>query len=508
MAKVIVEGSEHFTKSMSAIRLAARLVSQTLGPNGKNAVLDRGFSTPIVTNDGVSVLRAIEVEDDVERMGLEQIKEVAIKTNEMAGDGTTTSVVLAHALVEEGLKHPENPLDIKYSLDKAGVKAVAELKKMARPLKGDEILKVATISAESETIGQIITDTIKAIGYDGVISVEESRLSDIESKIVEGYELEKGYVSAYMVNKGNKAEYKNVHTLVIGDKIATITELLPLLQKLTTSIKELVIFCTEVDQPVIDTFIMNQKTGMFNTLVVKCPSQKNEILQDIAIVTGATFVSKESGYKLEELDENILGRAERITATKDKTIIVNGAGSVKATVKQLRAELPTITNDNEYDLVEKRIARLNGGVAVISVGAKTESEMRYLYYKVEDAVNATKSAIEEGIVEGGGMALYRISKKMGTSIGERILAKALTAPLRRIIENGGKDYTEILLAMPAGKGYNAKTNTYVEMLKDGIIDPVKVERCAIENAVSFAGIFLTSTSTIALKRQGTKDAQD
>lgn len=507
--KILARGSEHFEKTIEAMRIAAEEVADTLGPNGKNKVLDRGFSVPIITNDGVSVLRALEFEDDIMRMGLELIKEPAMKTNEMAGDGTSTSTVLSFACVEEGRKYNGNPMDLKYSLDQAGQKVVAELKKMARPIKGNEILKVASISAESEMIGQIIADTIEAIGIDGVISVEESKLSDIESKIVEGYELEKGYASHFMANKGNKAEYKNVPVLVIGDKISVITELLPFLQKISASTKELVIFCTEAEQPVVETFVMNKQTGMFNGLIIKCPSQKNEILQDVAIVTGATFVSKEAGFKLEEMDEKVLGKAERITATKDKTIILNGSGSVKSTITALKKELPSITNDNDYDLVEKRIARLGGGVAVISVGARTEQEMRYLYYKVEDAVNATKSAIEEGIVEGGGMALYRISKKLSDeNIGERILKKALTAPLRKIIENGGKDYTEILLDMPKKLGYNAKSNKYEDLIQTGVIDPVKVERCAIENAISFAGIFLTSTSTIALKRSEGKDKME
>lgn len=510
--KILARESEHFEKTIEAMRIAAEEVADTLGPNGKNKVLDRGFSVPIITNDGVSVLRALEFEDDIMRMGLELIKEPAMKTNEMAGDGTSTSTVLSFACVEEGRKYNGNPMDLKYSLDQAGQKVVAELKKMARPIKGNEILKVASISAESEMIGQIIADTIEAIGIDGVISVEESKLSDIESKIVEGYELEKGYASHFMANKGNKgnkAEYKNVPVLVIGDKISVITELLPFLQKISASTKELVIFCTEAEQPVVETFVMNKQTGMFNGLIIKCPSQKNEILQDVAIVTGATFVSKEAGFKLEEMDEKVLGKAERITATKDKTIILNGSGSVKSTITALKKELPSITNDNDYDLVEKRIARLGGGVAVISVGARTEQEMRYLYYKVEDAVNATKSAIEEGIVEGGGMALYRISKKLSDeNIGERILKKALTAPLRKIIENGGKDYTEILLDMPKKLGYNAKSNKYEDLIQTGVIDPVKVERCAIENAISFAGIFLTSTSTIALKRSEGKDKME
>lgn len=506
MSKIIVQGSEHRERLLEGIKMVANPVSATLGPNGRNMILDRGFSVPIITNDGVSVARAIESDDDVHRMGVELIKEVGIKTNEAAGDGTSTAITVAHAIVEEGVKSPENPIDIKYNLDKAGVKVVQMLKEMSRPLKGDEILKVATISAESELIGHIITDTIKAIGKDGVISVEESKLSDIESKIVDGYELQKGYASHFMVNKSNKAEYKNVAVLVIGDKISTVSELLPFLQKLSQTTKELVIFCTEADQPVIETFVMNKQTGMFNGLIIKCASQKNEVLEDVAIVTGAKFVSKEAGFKMEELDEKVLGTAERITASKDKTIILNGGGSIKSTVKRLKEELPTITNDNDYDMVEKRIARLSGGVAVISVGAKTESEMRYLYYKVEDAVNATKSAIEEGIVEGGGMALYRISKKLGDKeVGERILKKALTSPLRKIIENGGKDYTEILLGMPAGKGYNAKKDAYEDLIKTGVIDPTKVERCAVENAVSFAGAFLTTFGTVALVRSEGKD---
>lgn len=507
--KVIAENAQHKEKIMSGINLVARLVGSTLGPNGKNLILDRGFSVPIITNDGVSVAQSIEVKDDVERLGVELIKEVGKKTNELVGDATTTSIVLAHAVLEEGLKYSENPMDIKYSLDAAGIKAVAELKKMARPLKGNEILKVATISAESELIGQIITDTIEAIGKDGVISVEESNLPDIESKIVEGYEIEKGYVTPFMANKGAKAEFKSPHVLVVGSKIASITELLPFLQKISTSMKELVIFCPEIENEVVNQFIFNKQQGIFNALIVKVASQKNEILEDVAIVTGAKFVSKESGYKLEDMDEKVLGKADRITATKDKTIILNGAGNVKSVVKTLKEELKAIANDNEYDLVEKRIARLGGGVAVISVGAKTEAEMRYLYYKVEDAVNATKAALEEGIVEGGGMALYRVSKKLGdTTIGERILSKALRAPLRKIIENGGGDYTEIILEMPKGMGYNAKTSEYVDMLKDGVIDPVKAERVAIENAVSFAGGVITTISTVALQREGTKDAQE
>lgn len=497
--KQIVTGAEHKAKIMKGIDLVYDLVSSTLGPGGSSSILDRGFSVPIVTTDGVSVARAIDVADDVERQGVELIREVASKTNEAAGDGTTTAITLSHALVTEGLKYSENPKKIKKALDKAKIKVIEELKKLSKPLKTDkEILQVATISSESAEIGKIITDVFSAVGKDGKINVEESKLQDIESKIVEGYEVEKGYVSAFMVNKGNKAEYKNVKVLVIGDKLSTISELLPFLEKISSGIKELVIFCTEIDPAVINTFVYNKQTGMFNTLVVKCASQKNEVLEDVALVTGAAFISKEAGYKFEDLTADILGKAERIVATKDKTIILNGAGSPKNAISELKKQLSTITSDNEYDMVEKRIARLKGNVAVISVGAKTEGEMQYLYYKVEDAVNATKSAIEEGIVEGGGMALYRVAKKLSnTDLGERIMKKALHAPLRKLIENAGLDYTDILLDMPKGLGFNVDTEAYVDMIKTGIIDPAKVVRCCVENAVSFAGNFLISKSTIA-----------
>lgn len=484
------------------------LVSRTLGASGRNVVLDRGFSVPIITNDGVSIARAIEVEDDVERQGVEMIKEVAIKTNTMAGDGTTTSIVLAHALVEEGMKYSDNPMDTRNSLQKAGYKVVEELKKLAKPIKDKkQILQIATLAAESEQIGKIIADTIDVIGKDGKISIEESQGTEIETKIVEGYELEKGCASPYLFNKENRAEYKDVKVLVIGDKISAITELLPFFQELSKTTKELVLFCTDIDPTVLDTLVMNKARSLFNTLLVKCASQKNEILEDIAIVTGAKFVSKASGYKLEELQMDVLGEAQRIVATSTKTIILNGKGDATQKINQLKSELPKITSDNDYDLVEARIARLKGGVAVISVGAKTETDMRYLYYKIEDAVNATKSAIEEGIVEGGGMTLYRISQQLSdTDLGEKILKKALHAPLKKIIENCGRDYTDILINMPKGKGYDAKNNCYVDLIKSGIIDPVKVERCCVENAVSFSGTFLTSDSTIALVREkATKD---
>jgi chaperonin GroEL len=394
-------------------------------------------------------------------------------------------------------------MDIKRSLDEASIKVVSEIKKVSRPLRGDELLQVATISAENKEIGQIIVDTLDAIGKDGIISVEESKGQYVESKIVEGYEMPKGFVSPFMINRdGNKSEYLNCKVLVVGDKLSTVAEILPFFQKVSEATKDLVIFCPDIDPIVTATFVHNKQTGMFNTLVVQIPSLKDEVLEDIAIVTGAKFVSKASGFDFATLEPSCLGSAERVTATHAKTIIINGGGSVKKKTKDLKTHLATITDDNEYDLCEKRIARLNGGVAVISVGAKTEQEMRYLFYKVEDAVNATRAAIEEGIVEGGGMTLYRISQKLGDTVGDRILAKALRVPLRYILENGGLDYTEVLLNMPKGKGFNAHTREYENLIETGVIDPAKVERCCVENAVSFAGPFLTSFATVALDRSG------
>ena len=507
MAKVVAFGEDFNKKVRAGMDMVHKAVSMTLGPKGFNVVLDRGFSVPIVTNDGVSIARAMESDDDVERQGVELIKEVALKTNEMAGDGTTTSIVLAHALVEEGEKCVENPMEIRRGLEKASVKVVDALKKMSRPIKNrKELLNLAVISSESEEIGNIIVDTIDAIGKEGVISVEESKGTNIETKIVEGYELAKGFASPYMQTKEGKAEYTNVPVFVIGRKLSTITELLPFFQKISKVTKELVIFCVDIDPSVINQLIFNKQQGFFNTLVVKAHSQNNEILEDVALVTGATFIADEGGFNLDELDESCLGKAEKISSTKDKTVILKGKGSkVKAKVRELKAQLPSVKNDNEYDLIETRIGRLSNSIAVISVGAKTESEMRYLYYKIEDAVSAVKSALEEGVVPGGGMTLYKLSQILSDKeVGERILKRALKYPLKKIIENCGKDYEDIVMSMPKGKGYDGKNDVYVDMIQAGIIDPTKVERCCIENAVSFAGTFLTSKAVVALYRENPK----
>jgi len=501
--KIISIGDDNKKRMKTGMDTVHQLVSSTLGPKGLNITLDRGFSVPITTNDGVSICKAIELNDEIENQGVEVIREVASKTNEQAGDGTTTSIVIAHALIEEASKYSENPMEIRRKLEAAKIKAIKSLKEISREVKGkDELLNLASISSESEEIGKIICDTIEAVGEDGVISVEEGKFPFIESKITEGYEVAKGYASPYMANNGQKAIYEDVSCFVVGDKISTITEILPFIQRACATIKELVIFCTDADTSVINTFIANKQTGMFNGLIIKVASQKNEILEDIALYTGATMVSKDTGFNLADLTMDVLGKADKIICEKDKTIITGGKGKAKTEEKiaELKEQLKTLKSDNEYDLVEKRIARLHGGVAVISVGAGTETEMRYLYYKVEDAVNAVRSAKEEGVVAGGGMTLYKVSQTLSDNdIGEKILKEALKAPLKTIINNCGKDYTDIIKNMPEGQGYDASKDEYCDMIERGIIDPTKVERCAIENSVSFAATFITSKGTIAYK---------
>ncbi len=499
----ISKGREEVFEGMT---IGHELVAPTLGPRGKNVSLDRGFSVPIITNDGVSILQAIQVESDTHRQGIELLKGMAKKTNEQAGDGTTTSVILAHAIIEEGMKH-DNPMEVKRSLEKAGVKVVEELKALSKPVKTDkEILNVATLSAESEEIGVMIADTIKAIGKEGVINVEQSQLRETEVRIAEGYIVEKGYINNVM----GVADTKNANIIVLGDKLSTSIEILPLLTRcIEAGMRELFLFCPDIDPGVMNDFALNWEKKIIKILVVKANTQNQEVLKDVAIVTGATFVSKDAGYtgtKLESIGTEILGKADKIVMTKSQTKIIGGKGDVKPTVEELKADLSKSKDDNEHDLIEKRIARLSNEMAVISVGGKTEEAMQYSFYKIEDAVNATKAAIEEGIVEGGGMSLYRISQKLGDTVGEKILKKALKLPLRKIIENGGGDYTEVLVNLPKDKGYNAATEEYVDMFKAGIIDPVKVSRCAVENSISLASSFITTHASVSLVRKPTNDS--
>lgn len=475
-----------------------RAVASTIGPNGENWILDRGFSAPITTNDGVSISEAIEVEDFTQKQGVDLFKHMGKKQREQAGDGTSTTIVLAHALIEEGMKY-ENPMEVMRSLNKAGAKVVDELKKLAKPVKTDkEILQVATIATESEEYGQMILDVIKAIGRDGVISVEQSQGRETEVKIAEGYTIERGYVNVAT----GLAQFKNPKILVVGEKITSIHDLAPLFDKaMAAGIRQLALFCVEIDPEVMAHIARLWESNTLRVLVIKANTQNQEVLHDVAIITGAEYISQDSGHMLANAVPDMLGNAKRITSDGKQTQIIDGEGSTEAKVAELKAELATTTDPNTYDLIEKRIARLKHEVGVISVGAATEEAMQYLYYKILNGVNSTKASIEEGIVEGGGMTLYRIADKLGDSVGEKILKRALKMPLRKIIENGKQDYTEVLLKMPENKGYNARTEEYVDMYKAGVIDPVKVERCAVENAVSLASTFLTVHGSISLIRK-------
>lgn len=498
----IKKGREGVFRGMTIVH---DLVAPTLGPNGENVVLDRGFNVPIISNDGVLIAQSVQVPDDTERQGVELMKGMAKKTNEQAGDGTTTSVILAHALISEGMKY-ENPMEVKRSLEKASIKVVEAIKELAKPVKTHkEILQLATISAESEDIGNMIADIFKVIGNEGVISVEQSQKRETEVQIADGYMVEKGYVNNMM----GVADAKDAKILVVGERISTTQELLPFLNKcIAENIRQIVLFCPDMEPGVLNDIALNWEKKIIQVLVIKANTQNQEVLKDIAIITGADYVSRDTGMKLEEVGVTAMGKATKVVIGKTQTKIIGGKGKTKETIEQLKASLPTITDDNEYDMVEKRIARLGKEYALISVGGKTEEAMQYAFYKMEDAVNATKAGIEEGIVEGGGMSLYRISETLGDTVGERILKRALKLPLKKIIENGREDYTEVLVNMPKDKGYNAKTGEYVDLVKAGVIDPAKVERCAVENSVSLASTFLTAHASVSLIRKPSNDAQE
>ncbi len=506
----------------------ADAVRVTLGPRGRNVALAKGFGGPTITNDGVSIAKEIELADPFENMGAEVIKEVASKTNDKAGDGTTTAMVLTSAIITEGFKRTAmgaNATVVRRGIEAAARDAVAELQSLAKQVKGkEEIRNVAKISAESDRLGKEIADTIEKVGKDGVVTVEESQSLGIESEVVEGLEFDRGYVSPYMVTNSERmeAEMKDAAILVTDKKISSVQEILPLLEKLAqTGKKELTIIADDVEGEALATFVVNKLRGAFTVLAVKAPGygdRKKEILADIATVVGADVVSEDLGRKLEEVDMAVLGRASRVVARKDTTVIVGGKGKkadVQSRVAQMRAQLANTDSKYDREKIEERIAKLSGGVAVIRVGAATETEMKYLKDKIEDAVNATKAAIEEGIVPGGGTALVKVaaklskSKHMNThdefSIGYRIVVDALRAPLTQIVTNAGRDDAQVILREIVSKGgnygFDASSEDHeariIDMLAEGIIDPVKVTRSGIENAASAAAVLLTTEAAVA-----------
>lgn len=534
MAKQILFNQDAREALKRGVDKVAHAVRVTIGPRGRNVVLDKGYGAPVITNDGVTIAKDISLKDKFENMGAEIVKEVATKTNDAAGDGTTTSVVITQALVEAGFKRSAtgaNSMGIRRGIEEATKDAVEALKKMAKPIKTDnEVKQVATISAESEEIGAIIADTIKKIGKDGVVTVEESQSMGIESEVVEGLEFDKGYISAYMITNSERmeAEYKDPFILLTDKKISTVKDILPLLEKVAASgKKDLVIIADDVDGEALTTFVVNKLRGSFNVLAIKAPGygdRKKEMLGDIAATIGAEVISEELGRNFENAEVTMLGRASRVVSTKDSTIIVGGKGKkedIKKRIESLKAQRKATTSKFDIEKIDERIGKLSGGVAVIRVGAATETEMKYLKLKIEDAVNATKAATSEGIVIGGGAALAKASKKIEVKYKESKEAKsahenaeaaefaagytavidALKEPLRQIAKNAGKEDGVVVAEVLKGEdnsGYNALSDEYItNMFEAGIIDPVKVTRSALEHAASAVAILLTTEVAIA-----------
>ncbi len=538
MSKQIIFNEKAREALKRGVDTLADTVKVTLGPRGRNVVLEKGYGAPTITNDGVSIAKEIELEDKFENMGAEIIKEVASKTNDAAGDGTTTAVILAQAIVNEGLEASVSgisPLGVKIGIESAAEEVVKALKKMAKEIKNkEEIAQVATISAESDEFGKIIADTIDKVGKDGVVTVEESQSFGIESEVVKGLQFDKGYVSPYMITDPERMEavYNDPLILITDKKISSINEILPLLENLAKAgKKELVIIADDLDGEALTTLVVNKLRGTFNALAIKAPGygdRKKEMLQDIAIVTGAKVISEEVGMKLENAELNMLGRARKIIASKDNATIVGGKGKkdeIEKRVEQVRTQIKNTDSEFDREKLAERLAKLSGGVAVIKVGAATETEMKYKKMKLEDAVEATRAAIEEGIVSGGGTALVKAGaivekdfkdKKIKSpskdiakefEIGFGILLRSVERPMKQIVDNAGIQEGGVVVSKikdevakdPASKiGFNVSSNEIVpDMLKKGIIDPVKVTRTALQNASSAAAMFLTTEAAVA-----------
>jgi len=527
MSKKILYNEDARKSLKRGVDAVADAVKITIGPRGRNVVLDKGYGSPTITNDGVSIAKEITLLDKFENMGAEIIKEVATKTNDIAGDGTTTSVILAQAIISEGMKHTTmgvNPMGVKFGIDAASKDVVEALKKLAKPIKTDEeIRQVATISAESVELGTIIANTIKKVGKDGVVTVEESQTIGLDSEVVEGIQFDKGYISPYMITNADRmeAEYEDTAILITDKKISSIKEILPVLEKLAhQGKKELVIIAEDVDGEALATFLVNKLRGGFSVLAIKAPGygdRKKEMLEDIAVTVGAKVISEDIGIKLENTDISMLGKARKVISTKDNTVVVGGKGKksdIDDRIAQIKKQRENSDSKYDKEKLDERIAKLSGGVAVIKVGAATETEMKYLKLKIEDAVNATKAAIEEGIVAGGGVAFIKtiaeIEKAMSSrkdstkefELGYKIVLKALESPLKQIAINAGKDDGSVIIEkVKNGKGnmgYDAlKDEMIADMILAGIVDPVKVTRLGVQNACSAAAILLTTEVAIA-----------
>ena len=519
MAKQIIYGEEARRSLQKGVDKLADTVKITLGPKGRNVVLDKKFGAPLITNDGVTIAREIELEDPFENMGAQLVKEVATKTNDVAGDGTTTATLLAQAIIREGLKNVAagaNPMQIRTGIKKAVDTAVDAIKKISKPVDGkDDIARVASISASDEEIGTLIADAMEKVGNDGVITVEESKTMGTELDVVEGMQFDRGYISAYMVTDTEKMEavLEDAYILITDKKISNVQELLPLLEQVVQQGKKLLIIAEDVEGEALSTLVLNKLRGTFTCVAVKAPGfgdRRKEMLQDIAILTNGKVISEELGYELKETKMDMLGRAERVKVTKDNTVIVNGGGdksAIKDRVAQIRAQIEETTSDFDREKLQERLAKLAGGVAVIKVGAATETELKERKLRIEDALSATKAAVEEGIVPGGGVsyvnvipAIEKLEVTGDVKTGVEIVKRALEEPLRQIVENAGLEGSVVLEKVrnsEQGVGYDASKEVYINMVKAGIVDPTKVTRSALQNAASVAATFLTTESVVA-----------
>lgn len=522
MSKMIIFSDEARGKIRDGVNKLADTVKVTLGPKGRSVVLEKGFGAPTITNDGVTIAKAIELEDKYENMGAQLVKEVASKTNDVAGDGTTTATILAQAMINEGVKYVAagaNPIQIRLGIEKATAAIVATIEKNSKKIsKKEEIAQVATVSASNANIGNMIAEVMDKVGKDGVVTVEESNTMGMETDVVEGMQFSNGYISQYMITDvaSMKATLENPYILITDKKISSIQEILPLLEKIAQSgKKDIVIIAEDIDGEALATLVVNKIRGVLNVLAIKAPGfgdRRKEMLADIAVLTGGEVISSDLGKKLEDAELSQLGQARKVESDKENTVIIEGKGTataIKARVSQIKKLIEKSTSDYDKQKLNERMAKLSGGVGIIKVGAATETEMKEIKYKVEDAVNATKAAIAEGIVAGGGVALLNAAAGLisdatqgDENFGLIIVKKAVETPVEQIAYNAGVEGAVVLdkvKSMKKGEGYNAATGEYGDMIKMGIIDPAKVTRSALQNAASIAALVLTTEALVADK---------
>ncbi|KIQ93164.1 hypothetical protein LH47_02758 [Anoxybacillus thermarum] len=526
MAKEIKFSEEARRAMLRGVDKLADAVKVTLGPKGRNVVLEKKFGSPLITNDGVTIAKEIELEDPFENMGAKLVAEVASKTNDVAGDGTTTATVLAQAMIREGLKNVTagaNPMGIRKGIEKAVAVAVEELKAISKPIEGkDSIAQVAAISAADEEVGQLIAEAMERVGKDGVITLEESKGFTTELDVVEGMQFDRGYVSPYMITDSDKMEavLENPYILITDKKVSSIQELLPVLEQVVQQGKPLLIIAEDVEGEALATLVVNKLRGTFTAVAVKAPGfgdRRKAMLQDIAILTGGEVITEELGRELKSTTIASLGRASKVVVTKEHTTIVGGAGraeDIQARINQIRAQLEETTSEFDREKLQERLAKLAGGVAVIKVGAATETELKERKLRIEDALNATRAAVEEGIVAGGGTALMNVYSKVAAieaegdeATGVKIVLRAIEEPVRQIAQNAGLEgsvIVERLKTEKAGVGFNAATGEWVDMIEAGIVDPTKVTRSALQNAASVAAMFLTTEAVVADKPEENK----